>query len=169
MDACANTPTQSSHWKTPGTMQVDCYRTRNLGPSCLLLIQWLLVLPLLPAVTWAAPFAYITNESNHTVSVIDTETNALLATVNVALGPEGVAVNPTGTRVYVANLGPDTVSVIDTTTNVEVANVPVAVFPFGVVVNSAGTRVYVKDLFDDTVSIIDTATNTEMGVMKLND
>lgn len=121
----------------------------------------------LPAITSAAPFEYISNDAEDTVSVIDTATNSLVATVTVGLGPEGVAVNPMGTRVYVADLGNEAVSVIDTATNTLVATVPVGVDPFGVAVNSAGTRVYVTDLFDNSVSIIDAATNSLLGTVNL--
>src|SRR4051812_3951689 len=50
----------------------------------------------------AAPFAYIANSRSNTVSVIDTASNTVVGTpIPVGNGPEGVAVNPTGTRVYV--------------------------------------------------------------------
>ena len=51
----------------------------------------------------AAPFAYVTNSYDSTVSVIDTATNAVVATVPVGLNPEYLAVTPDGTHVYVAN------------------------------------------------------------------
>lgn len=60
----------------------------------------------------AAPFAYITNRNSNTVSVIDTATNTVTATVNVGSYPIGVAVNPAGTLVYVANSESHTVSVL---------------------------------------------------------
>ena len=59
---------------------------------------------------------YVTNEYSNTVSVIDTATNTVTATVPVESYPSGVAVSPDGTRVYVVNEG-GTVSVIDTVTN----------------------------------------------------
>ncbi len=42
---------------------------------------------------------------SNTVSVIDTATNNVTATVTVGSGPYGVAVTPDGTKVYVANCG----------------------------------------------------------------
>jgi YVTN family beta-propeller protein len=53
----------------------------------------------------AAPFAYITNGGDNTVSVIDTSTSTLVATVHGFTGPSGVAVNSAGTRVYISNQG----------------------------------------------------------------
>src|SRR5437667_3661519 len=51
----------------------------------------------------ALPFAYITNFGSASVSVIDTATNTVVATVPVGDAPFGVAVNAAGTRAYVAN------------------------------------------------------------------
>jgi YVTN family beta-propeller protein len=47
--------------------------------------------------------AYVTNLFSSTVSVINTATNAVIATVPVGIGPVGVAVAPNGGRVYVTN------------------------------------------------------------------
>src|ERR1700736_3417162 len=62
----------------------------------------------------AAPFAYVANEHSNTVSVIDTATNTLVATIPVGTIPFAVAVTPNGKRVYVTNDGSNTVSVIGT-------------------------------------------------------
>ncbi len=53
----------------------------------------------------AAPFAYITNFNSGDVSVIDTATKAVVATVPVGSIPFGVAVTPNGAFVYVVNEG----------------------------------------------------------------
>ena len=68
------------------------------------------------------------------VSVIDTASNKVVATVEVGNGPDGVAVTPDGKHVYVAieNLSSTRVSVIDTATNTVVATVAVGHNPFGV-------------------------------------
>ena len=117
----------------------------------------------LPALGWAAPFAYITNQLDDTVSVMDTATNTVTTTIAVGDYPDGVSVNAAGTRVYVTNAGNDTVSVINTATNAVVATVPVGGFPRGIVVNPAGTRVYVANNNDGTVTVIDTTTNGVVG------
>jgi len=68
----------------------------------------------------ASPFAYVTKCNcdgfDNVVSVIDTATNKVVATVRVGNRPNGVAVTPDGKQVYVANFGNGTVSVIDTIT-----------------------------------------------------
>src|SRR5215510_7569776 len=60
---------------------------------------------------------YVTNSNDNTVSVIDTTTNTVIATVPVGEHPLGVAVTPNGAFAYVANESSNSVSVIDTATN----------------------------------------------------
>jgi YVTN family beta-propeller protein len=61
-------------------------------------------------------FAYVANNSSNNVSVIDTVTNTVVATILVGLSPNGVAFTPNGKRAYVANWSSNNVSVIDTAT-----------------------------------------------------
>ena len=127
----------------------------------------------LPAHAQASPapavctnvLAYVTNNNSNNVSVIDTATNTVVATVAVGTQPFGVAVNPAGTRAYVTNNNSNNVSVIDTATNTVIATVAVGNNPNGVAVNPAGTRVYVTNYFSDNVSVIDTATNTVIATV----
>jgi hypothetical protein len=46
---------------------------------------------------------YVSNVAGNTVSVINTASNTVVATVNVGASPYGVAVSPDGSRVYVSN------------------------------------------------------------------
>ncbi|MGA5824234.1 YncE family protein, partial [Kitasatospora sp. NPDC094028] len=77
------------------------------------------------AITPDGRHAYVTNEGDNTVSVIDTVTNTVTATVVVGTGPFDVAVTPDGLHAYVTNNGDNTVSVIDTVTNTVTATVVV--------------------------------------------
>ncbi len=118
----------------------------------------------------AAPSAYVAsacassgNCTNGTVSVINTATNAVTATILTGSQPFGVVVSPDGSRVYVANLGSNIVSVIDTANDTMTATIPVGVHPFGVAVNPDGSRVYVSlcaSCANGMVSVIDTANDT---------
>ena len=91
------------------------------------------------------------NRSDDTVSVIDTATNTVVATIfDVGNAPHGVAVSPDGTRVYVVDWLDDTVSVIDTATNEVVDTIEgVGTRLEAVVVSADGTRVYVLNSGDD--------------------
>jgi YVTN family beta-propeller protein len=89
----------------------------------------------------AVPFAFVTNEASHTVSVIDTGNKPPVVVSGAAVGsfPFGVAVTPDGTHVYVTNGESDTVSVIGTNPILSVtATVGVGGAPFGVAVTPDG-------------------------------
>jgi YVTN family beta-propeller protein len=127
---------------------------------------------LLTSAAWASPFAYIPNAGDRTVSVIDTATNTVTATLSLGLGPVGVAVSPEGTRVYVSLLV-GFVSVIDTTTNTVVATVPVGSTARGIAVSPTGHRLYVANVPATTtswrISTVDTATNTVVATVAVGD
>src|ERR1700730_16017656 len=115
-----------------------------------------------PAV--AAPFAYVANGGDGTVSVIDTATNTVVGIpIPVGKEPFGVAVTPDGKHAYVANRGSNNVSVIDTATNKVVATVVVGNVPFNVTVTPDGKHAYVTNEGSKHVSVIDTSTNTVVG------
>ena len=115
-----------------------------------------------------AILAYVSNTSSNNVSVIDTSTNTVLATIPViGSSPGGVAVNPAGTRVYVTNAPSDNVSVIDTSSNTVVAIVELGPqnLPEGLAVKPDGTRVYVANQDSNSVSVINTSTNTVVATV----
>lgn len=112
-----------------------------------------------------AQFAYVPNAVDRTVSVIDTGTNTVTATIDLPETDEipfGVAVNPSGTRVYVTNAcfelalttcsigDPGSVSVINTATNSVIATIPIPYEPTGIAVSPDGTRLYVVNACDQT-------------------
>jgi YVTN family beta-propeller protein len=115
----------------------------------------------------AAPFAYIPNYNDGTVSVIDTATNTVTATVPAPGGnPGNVAVHPDGTSVYITYQH-TTLRVIDTATNTFIATLPLGgPNVAGIAVSPDGTRVYaVANHYVygvGAIAVIDTATNTEI-------
>jgi YVTN family beta-propeller protein len=126
----------------------------------------------------AAPFAYVSNFSSGTVSVIDAGSTAsctgtgqtppppcVVATVPVGSFPGGVAVNPAGTLAYVANQDDGTVSVIRTSDNTVVGGpIPVGVQPWGVAVSADNSLVYVG-LGDGSVAVIDAAHSNNVSII----
>ena len=80
--------------------------------------------------------AYVTNESDDTVSVINTATNAVVGSpIPVGDAPLVIAITPDGTKAYVTNQDADTVSVIDTATNTVVGSpITVGDVPFGIAI-----------------------------------
>ena len=82
----------------------------------------------------AQSFAYVANEASDNVSVINTATNTVVATVTVGNAPFGVAITPDGAFAHVTNAGSGSVSVIKTTTKTVMATVTVGTEPVGVAI-----------------------------------
>ncbi|HRH31130.1 MAG TPA: SwmB domain-containing protein [Candidatus Paceibacterota bacterium] len=99
---------------------------------------------------------YVANYLTHNVSVINTATNAVTATIAVGNGPRGMAA--VGTDIYVENFDDGTISVIDSTNNTVTDTIDVGHSPAGMGV--VGTDIYFSRFQDNTVSILDTTTNT---------
>lgn len=116
---------------------------------------------------FAQPFAYITNQGDNTVAVIDTATNVVTDTINLSIQPLGIAVSNDGSRIYAGSLTGDAVAVIDTSTNTVITNINVGFGPWGVAVNPDGSRVFVANTGDDTVSVIDTSTNSVVDTINI--
>ena len=66
------------------------------------------------AITPDGTRAYVTNDGDGTVSVINTATTAVTATIHVGNGPNGVTVNPAGRTAYVTIINGASVLVIST-------------------------------------------------------
>jgi YVTN family beta-propeller protein len=103
-------------------------------------------------------YAYILNSGSNDVSVINTDTNKVITTIQVGSHPTGVAVSPNGKTVYVTNSKSNTISVINTAKNKVIATIPVGKYPKGVAFSPNGKRAYVAN--HGNISIIDTAKNT---------
>jgi YVTN family beta-propeller protein len=100
----------------------------------------------------------------NTVSVIQTRSNEVVATIPVGNLPAGVAITPDGKRAYVTSRGNNNVWVLDTTTHTVVKTVDVQIEPANVVFTHDGRRAYVTNFGSNSVSVIDTATNTVVPV-----
>jgi YVTN family beta-propeller protein len=93
------------------------------------------------------------------VSVLDTTSNAIIATIPVHTRPYLAAVSPDGTRVYVPNHDTGTVSVIDATTNKPLTDFTVPANPHSIAFSPDGKKVYIADHESNVVSVVDTSTN----------
>jgi YVTN family beta-propeller protein len=93
------------------------------------------------------------------VSVIDTATGAVTASIPTRHGVSGLAISPDGAHLYATDPTSGTVSVIATTANAVTATVPAGPDPLGVAVSPDGRTAYVAEDSDPgTVAVIDTAT-----------
>jgi YVTN family beta-propeller protein len=107
---------------------------------------------------------YVTNFSGASVSVIDTNTNTVITTINapgVLNGPTDITYDPVHERMYVTNFNGNTVSVIDTETNTIIGSpIGVGALPVYVTFDPINQDMYVTNQGGTTVSVIDTLTNT---------
>lgn len=116
----------------------------------------------------AGPSAYIANFGDfflgggNSVSVIDTATNTVTATVTVGSRPQGVAISPDATRVYVGSTDTNFVTVIDATTNTVLTTINVGGGTNTLAVTPDGTRVYAAG-GSSSVKVINAVTNTLAG------
>jgi YVTN family beta-propeller protein len=97
---------------------------------------------------------YVTNFRSNNVSVINTATNTITATIAVGTGPRGIV--GLGTNIYVENFDDGTISIIDTNTNTVTDTIDVGHSPSGMSI--VGTDIYVSAFQDDMLRILDTTT-----------
>ncbi len=95
------------------------------------------------------------------VSVINTATNTVTATVTGLNSPYGVAVTPNGAYAYVTNADSGSVSVISTATNTVTATITGFNDPYGVAVTPNSAYAYVANDGNGTVSVITCASGCE--------
>ena len=154
-------------------MQVQSSKTsgnRNLVSGFLRL----LVLSLLTAAfaftsLHAQTVAYVTNAFDNTVSVINTSTNTVTATIPVGFFPLGVVISPDGARAYVTNAGDCDISVIDTASNTAIATVGLGdTEPGFPAITPDGKSLYIPDVFRGNVLVLSTSTNTVTATIPMS-
>jgi YVTN family beta-propeller protein len=131
---------------------------RHFKTPLQLVLSLLIVLEIAQA---KIPYAYVANNTDGTVTVIDTSSGTVVKTIPVGTFPYGVAVNQAGTFAYVTNAGSDTVSVISTATNAVVATIPLTglVSPMDIALSPDGKTAYVS-CSANAVAVINTAAKT---------
>ena len=105
------------------------------------------------------------------VSIIDTKTNAVVATADIDFHPTAIAVDHAGARVYIATNHspyPNSLVVLDATTLDIVATVPVGANPIGIAVDPTDTRIYVTNFDSNDVSVVDTTTNAVVATIPVS-
>ncbi len=111
----------------------------------------------------AQSYGYISNSGSHTVSVIDATTNAVVATIPVGTFPRGMAVAPSGDKVYVATFQGNNLTTIDVATNTVSGTVALPNNPDDVVITPDGSYAYVSTLFGN-ISAVNLSTNAVTNI-----
>ncbi|RZS52211.1 YVTN family beta-propeller protein [Sphaerotilus mobilis] len=110
----------------------------------------------LPAV--AAPFAYITNQGSHDVSVVDLASRRVIATLKVDKSPAGVVAASATARAYVGHPEAGTVSVIDMRSQRVLGRLAAGTAgggPMGLDVTPDGRRVLAADWSRNRLLVLD--------------
>ena len=112
----------------------------------------------------------VTETAPAQVSVIDTATGSVTATVPMPDGPGGIAVAPDGARVYVATFS-STIAVIDPTAGAVVGSFPVrgGGSSVALAVSPDGRRVYTTTDERDSITVVDTATGETVAAVRVGD
>lgn len=132
--------------------------------------------------TYSSPIAissdnrlvWVVNPRDDTVSVIRTDTNVELASINVGDEPRSVAVDPNNTFAFVANAAGSSVTVIKINnanfvgfSAVVEKTIVTGAEPWNIVISPNGARVFVANSAQDTISVINAATRTLIGQVNL--
>ena len=124
------------------------------------------------AVTPDGKFAYVASQLSDTISVIDTATDNVSATIALPNGQgiANLAISPDGQRVYATVLAGTQIAVIDTSTNT-VLDPPIDVgfSSAGISVSPDGNLIYVTDAgASGGVAVIDAAAGTVMATIAVD-
>ena len=106
--------------------------------------------------THSAPFAYITNQRSHDVSVIDLPLGKVVATVPVARSPAGVVAASAVSTVFVSNPDSKTISLIDMRSQTVVDTLSAGAGPVGIETSKDGSILIVSDWYRNRPLVFDT-------------
>ncbi|MBI1746379.1 MAG: bifunctional YncE family protein/alkaline phosphatase family protein [Acidobacteria bacterium] len=101
--------------------------------------------------------------NNGTVSVLDTESQTVVGSIEVGLHPSAMAMSPYGEKLYVANANSDTISVINTATDQVERTIDVRLFvtaplgsaPNALAITADGKTLYVANAANNAVAVVD--------------
>jgi YVTN family beta-propeller protein len=99
------------------------------------------------------------------VSVVDGNTNGVIARINVGSFPCALVWNPAGNKVYVANQLGASVTVINAATNSVIRTVPAGAKPYALCHNPVNNKVYVANYNDSSVTIIGGASDSVLATV----
>ncbi len=162
-------------WERPNILEIE--RKILMKKSALLAALFLSLAALVPASAFAKNNhnAYVANNLDATVDVIDTRTDAIVATISSPTfsHPSDMAVSPNGRVLYVRNSN-NTFSVVDTETNTVTGTISFG-FPVGapsegaglsIAFNRRGDRAYFANSAGNLV-IIDVANSSVLRTVPL--
>ncbi|NUS53808.1 MAG: YncE family protein [Streptomycetaceae bacterium] len=135
-------------------------------PVLTLVATALLAIPATPAHAANVPGRLlVAGATSPTVTVVDTATDAVVATPALDSYVNDVVADPAHDVYYASDRFGDFVEAFNATTNTSLGRIRVGSEPDRMAVNAAGTRLYVANIGSGTISVIDTATHMVLAVV----
>jgi len=110
-----------------------------------------------PGKCYSLVHAYISNNGDNTVSVIDTSDNTVGTPITVGNSPFGIAFAPSGDIFYVTNNFDNTISIVNAYSGTVETTLSTDMEPVGVAVSTDGSYAYVANSASGTLTVIDTS------------
>ena len=134
----------------------------------ILILVLLLQLSACTAIFNKGSTAYITNQGDNTVSVIDIVQGKVTHTIAVGKAPVGVAVSKSLRRAFITNVESGDISVIDTISNQVIETIRIGGSPVGIAIAPDNKTLYVADWFSDRILAINTASYNPVSYTHLD-
>ncbi len=100
-----------------------------------------------------------------TVTVVNSQTNGIIAEIAVGETPHSEAVSPDGSRLAVTSYDGNVVYMINTATDKEIAKIPVGKEPVDIAYSPDGRYLCTVNSDGNSVTVIDTADNRVIGTV----
>jgi PQQ-dependent catabolism-associated beta-propeller protein len=113
----------------------------------------------LTATSLYAETAYVSNEKDDTISVIDLDTMEVTETLNVGERPRGIIFSKDYTKLYICASDSDTVQVMDVKTHQIISELPSGEDPEQFALHPNDRHLYISNEDDALVTIVDTETS----------
>ena len=114
---------------------------------------------LLASSTLYAETAYVSNEKDDTISIIDLDTMTVTDTIDVGERPRGIILSKDYSKLYICASDSDTVQVMDLATNTIIKELPSGEDPEQFALHPNNRHLYVSNEDDALVTIVDTETS----------
>lgn len=105
-----------------------------------------------------ASLAYVSNEKDNTLSIIDTETQEVVETIDVGQRPRGILLSKDHTKLYICASDDDTVQVLDLATRKIVDTLPSGEDPEQFSLHPNNKHLYIANEDDAIVTVVDVDT-----------
>ena len=121
--------------------------------------------------SFGEPFVYVANTGSKSISVVDTETNTVIATIDLTSvstdNPQNLVLTPDSLKAYVLTAGgasSGSISIADLSTNTAISNTSIGTIrePWPIGITPDGSLLYALNsgATANTVSVFDTASDT---------